>query len=431
MKRLLIFIGFNIIATITFASVSNFWDSYKSEDYKKASELGIVLSEGNFDYLFLSAICDHNIYDYQSFHEKSDYYKYVSNGNYSSLKDLLIGVYDSGSYVINNLIGMVKVFLPEIQLDDAQNYFFRSLEINARNPVALNYLSMISIQQGQVAEGLSFAKQSIEENPAYPEPYNNLAFGCFQENELQEAIDILIECMKMCPLNTNSTYVNFIQLACEEVVLLVGDELIGVPGYKKDVDRTKLFDELEGNNKTLLELANQFFERNSYKEVELILNHVTPSPEIQGAYYLLKSMNAHIAKDSCAYQNSVDQLVKLKEADFLMNIGNSHFHNQDFENALPIYMEALEVAEDENTKMKILSNTGTVHLNLGNYDQAIEFFLLVLEISETDDITLTNIGIAYSLKGNQDQAREYLMKAKEHCKSTQQLQAIDYWLQKI
>ncbi len=432
MRILTLFLAFTILTINSFAvSENEFWSNYSNRNFKKASEIGESLGESNLDYLYLSAICNQNLYDYGLFHQKSDYYHYMMKGNYSSLKELLEKNYSPDNYVLNNLLGMVKVFVPDIGLESSDSYFYKSLKLQSENSVAHNYLSMSLIQNGEIEKGIEFAKLAIKENPTYPEAYNNLTFGYYYKNETEKAINTLIDCMRICPVNTNSTYINFIQLACKEVLLLVNNTMIGVPGYSDDAVRAKLLKELKGKNNTLLDLANQFYQYNSYKEVDIILNEIAPTKDVQGEYYFLRSMNAQTAGDTVSFNKNVDKLVELKESDFLINIGNFFYENQDFNSALKIYHKAKQIADNDVTKMKLLSNIGTMHLNLGEYDNAIESFLQVMKITETDDITLTNIGIAYALKEDKAKAKEYLLKAKNSCNSQEQMQAIEHWLKKI
>lgn len=431
MRRITLFLALTILTINSFANEREFWNNYSNRNFKKASEIGESLGESNLDYLFLSAICNQNLYDYGLYHQKSDYYHYMMKGNYSSLKELLEKNYKPDNYVLNNLLGMVKVFVPDIGLESSDSYFYKSLKLKSENSVAHNYLSMSLIQKGEIEKGIEFAKLAIKENPTYPEAYNNLTFGYYYKKETEKAIDILIDCMKNCPVNTNSTYINFIQLACKEVLLLLNNTMIGVPGYADDAVRTKLLTELKGKSNTLLDLANQFYQSNSYKEVDIILNEITPSPDVQGEYYFLRSMNAQTAADTVSFEKYIDKLFELKESEFLLNIGNNFFQNQDFNSALKIYRKAEQITDNEMTRMKLLSNIGTMHLNLGNYDNAIEAFLRVMKITETDDITLTNIGIAYALKEDKVKAKEYLLKAKNNCNAQEQMQAIEHWLNEI
>jgi Flp pilus assembly protein TadD len=432
MKQRIVFIGFLILALNAFAgSEKDFWESYKKADFETASIIGEKLGESNIDYLFLSSVCNHNKYDYDLYYQKSDYYHHVKNGNYSSLEKLLKENYIENDYSINNLMGIIKNLIPELKLNSAQSYFNKSVDLKSDNPIAHNYLSMIYIQNGEIDKGIELAKTAIKEDNTYPEPYNNLTFGYYKKGENKKATENLIECMKMCPKNTNSTYINFIQLSCKEVVLLVNNTIIGVPGFEFDSDREHLFAELKGKNNALLSLANQFYSYNSYKEVDLILNEINVDKSNQDQFYFLKSMNSIIAGDTIRHKENLEKLVEIKAFDYVLEIGNYFYENQNMKLALETYEKAEPLAISNDSKVKVISNIGAVNLQLGRYEDAIKTFEKVLKINDKDDITLTNLGITYALNKDKVNAKKYLLKAKENCTSENQMNAIEQWLKKI
>ena len=432
MKHTIIILGFLILSLNAFANnEKDFWVSYKQNDLKSASLIGEKLGDTNVDYLFLSAICNHNEYDYDLYHQKADYYHSVKNGNYITLQKIFDEHFEEGDYSINNLMGIIKTLIPSIDLNSAQSYFEKSVLLKSNNPIAHNYLSMIYIQNGELDKGIELAKLAIKEDHTYPEPYNNLTFGYYKKGDNKKAIDNLIECMKMCPKNTNSTYINFIQLSCKEVVLLVNNTMVGVPGFEKDLDRDYVFSELKGYNNALLDLANQFYGYNSYIEVDLLLNEITIDKSNQARYFFLRSMNSIIAGDTTKCNENIDKLVELKEFDFVLNIGNHFYRNNNLELALNVYKKAETIASVDEFKMKVLSNIGTINLQLGNYDKAIEVYEKALKINDKDDITLTNLGIAYIMKKDIDKAKEFLLKAKKYSNSENQMKSINHWLKEI
>ncbi|OHX64538.1 tetratricopeptide repeat protein [Flammeovirga pacifica] len=432
MKQRILLIGFLILSINIFAkSEKKFWESYKKADFTTASRIGEELGNSNIDYLFLSSICNHNNYDYDVYYQKSDYYHQFKNGNYETLEKLLKKNYDEEDYSINNLMGIIKNQIPSINLKPAVTYFQKSLELKSNNPIAHNYLSMIYIQNGEIDKGIAFAQTAIKEDNTYPEPYNNLTFGYYQKGENKKASDNLIECMKMCLKNTNSTYQNFIQISCKEVTLLLNNTMIGVPSFRDNAYREYLFTELKGRNNTLLSLANQFYEYNSYKEVNLILDEIKVDKSNQGKFYFLKSMNSLMAGDTIQHRKNLDQLVRIKAVEYTLDVGNYCYANQDMNLALEAYEKAESIINSEELKVKILANIGTVNLQLGKYEEAISTFEKVLKINAKDDITLTNLGATYFFKNDHVKAKKYLLEAKKNCTSQNQMDAIELWLNKV
>lgn len=408
-----------------------FWKLLSKEEYAKASEQAENLSNEDFDYLYLAAICSHLNFDYQRYYQLSDYYLNQVQGDSKGLTNILKSNYDKSSYVINNYVGVVTQLNPAVKLNSPDYYFTRSLDLEKTNPIAHNYLSLIAIQNGQFTKGIEHAKQSINFDSAYPEPYNNLAFALFKTGDKEGAVDYLLECLKNCPKNTNSTYINFIQLACEEVMIMVDNLFYGAPGFKKKEDREELIEALKIYPDNYLSMVDQFLSNSSYTEADILLEEFNPSQETNERYYYLLGILGIYSNSPSKVNEAVDSLIRFNEFDYALELGNEYFQNQQFEEASKVYLKIAPIASNKKQKMKVHSNHGTALLQLQKHDEAIEVFKNVLEFAPEDDITLTNIGIVYALKENKAKAKEYLELAKKHCRSDQQMEAINLWMEKV
>ncbi|MEQ9286908.1 MAG: tetratricopeptide repeat protein [Cyclobacteriaceae bacterium] len=408
-----------------------FWKLLSKEEYAEASKEAENLANEEFDYLYLAAVCSHLNYDYDQYYQFSDYYLSQAQGESKGLTEILKSNYDESSYVINNYVGVVKQLNPSVELNSPDYYFTRSLDLKKTNPIAHNYMSMISIQNGQFKKGIEHAKKSISFDATYPEPYNNLAFGLFKTGDKEGAVDCLLQCLKKCPKNTNSTYMNYIQLACEEVVLMVDNLMFGAPGFTKNEDREVLIEALKIYPDNYLSMVNQFLSYSSYTEAGLLLEKLTPSQETNYRYFYLLGILGIYSNSSSKVNLAVESLIKNGGFDNALELGNEYFQNQQFEEASKIYQEIVPIAITSEQKIKVHANHGTALLQLEKYDEAIEVFKNALEFAPEDDITLTNIGIVYALKENKAKAREYLELAKNKCQSDQQMEAIDLWMKKV
>lgn len=416
--------------TFTFGQ-EKFWQLLLSEQYEAVSIEAEKLAEEQFEYLYLAAVCSHLNYDYDRYHQFSNYYLNEIRGNLANLKIVVDDYYDASNYVSNNLIGIIKQLNPSIELNAAASYFERSLELHSTNPIAHNYLAMMSIQEGAYDKGIVHAKKAIEYDKEYPEPYNNLAFGLYQQGETESAIVNLILCLKNCPKNTYSTYINYINLACEEVVIMVDNSMFGAPGFTNPEYRERLIKALKDHEDNYLSMVEQFLQRSSYTEVGILLRKFTPSEETIDRYYYIDGSLGIQTNDSSKLHTALENLVENKAFDFALELGNFCFENQRYEQAGSIYEEIIPIAATTEQKMKVHANFGTIQLHLQNTDKAIAIFKNVLEFAPKDDITLTNIGICYALKEDTTKAREYLELAKEYCQSDHQMEAIELWLGRL
>lgn len=97
-------------------------------------------------------------------------------------------------------------------------------------------------------------------------------------------------------------------------------------------------------------------------------------------------------------------------------------NEQDFHEALNYYFDCLRLTkktEDKKTEIQVLSNIGTVYIDLKNYDKAIKFFQLSFVKSEAirdleaTGMILNNLGIVHFYLKNYDRAIAYFNRALE------------------
>ncbi|MEL7148767.1 MAG: tetratricopeptide repeat protein [Bacteroidota bacterium] len=95
-----------------------------------------------------------------------------------------------------------------------------------------------------------------------------------------------------------------------------------------------------------------------------------------------------------------------------------------------VYEQAETMEKSDEQKMKLYANLGVCYVQTKKYNKALKVMKKALKISPNDDITLTNMGITWSMKGDNQKARQYLLQAKAHCTSDHQMEAIEIWLAK-
>lgn len=412
-------------------SEKRFWNNFSKGKYKKAGKIAKSIAEKNIDYLFLSAICEHNQQNYELYHHRTGYFKFRSGRDYSSLKDLLNANIDTTDYSTLNICGQTKSLLPKIELPPAKFYFEKSIRQETNNPIAYNFLAMIAVKEGNFEQGIRYAKTAIAQKPEYPEPYNNLAFAYFNVGKLEKAIQTILDCMAICPKNTNNTYANFIQLACDTKDLLVNDTIMPVPVFVNNKIRETLIKTIKNKSFALLGLAHQLHLYHSYEESGYLLDFVDVNKKNLGNYYFLRTMNALISNDSIKFVNSLHQLVKHKKFYNIVEIGDYFLESNDYKAARKVYLQAQSVAKSKIQKHKTLTSIGAIELRLKNYAKAIELMEKAMKLNPEHDIALTILGIAYHYNGNNSKAKKNLLKARQFCQSAKQLEIIDSWLDEI
>ncbi|MDF1562568.1 MAG: tetratricopeptide repeat protein [Deltaproteobacteria bacterium] len=85
------------------------------------------------------------------------------------------------------------------------------------------------------------------------------------------------------------------------------------------------------------------------------------------------------------------------------------FQARRFEEAIPHLEKALAATTDRDGQVNLLAAIGNCHNELDRYDEALGFYRRALALDPESATVLTNIGVAYRLKGDYDEAeRNYL-----------------------
>ncbi|WP_192820923.1 tetratricopeptide repeat-containing sensor histidine kinase [Rufibacter sp. LB8] len=103
-----------------------------------------------------------------------------------------------------------------------------------------------------------------------------------------------------------------------------------------------------------------------------------------------------------------------------VNLGNTHYRNNDIDKALATYQEGLVLAQKVQDKLgmsRIYNNMGSIYENREDYSQALKYFkqasVLKKELKDTKgySVTLHHLGTISAAQGNHAQAIAYLNQA--------------------
>lgn len=178
-------------------------------------------------------------------------------------------------------------------------------------------------------------------------------------------------------------------------------------------------------------LIDQFIQCSSFNEAYTLLNSFQPNEAVKPQYLFTKGLLGIFMESESTRDEAINGLIEINAFDQLFELGNLYVENQDFINGQKIYEKAEKLDNSDEQKMKLYSNLGVCYLQTGNYDEAISTMEKALNISPKDDITITNLGISFSLKGDNETAQEYLIKAKNNCSSPHQMKSIEMWLEEF
>lgn len=105
-------------------------------------------------------------------------------------------------------------------------------------------------------------------------------------------------------------------------------------------------------------------------------------------------------------------VLKPAEREKLVRLGNAYFDVKQYEKAESFYTQALEKKPDDISVRTDLGITFVERVN-PDYDRAIKEFQESLKTSPKHEPTLYNLSIAYSKKGDTENAKKYLTQLEQ------------------
>jgi len=187
-----------------------------------------------------------------------------------------------------------------------------------------------------------------------------------------------------------------------------------------------MINSLSGNKKGAFE---------NLKEAEKYLEKIKDNEEILkillGLYYYLGSISIDLGNMEEAESYFVrclelaDKLGNKKvKIGPLVNLATVYKRKQDYEKAEEFYKKAIELTDSEDERAVIYNNLGFLHLDKDEPDKAIEYFKKSVEIDlrkgdkKRAGEHMLNLGLAYTLIGDLENAKKYLDEGLDLVKQT-------------
>ncbi|MBC8228502.1 tetratricopeptide repeat protein, partial [bacterium] len=206
--------------------------------------------------------------------------------------------------------------------------------------------------------------------------------------------------------------------------------------YQKALSILKKHDEIEGQEKVLLDLGNLYRKRGEYEKalsqyetalkISISVNNHETIAHVhlnKGVIYALQRRCTE-ALQHC--QNALEVYTELKASFFLglsyNNIGGIYLLQDKYEDALSAFQQSLKYEEWRRSPeeyARTFHNIGYVYLHFGEYDKALDNYQKALTIrKELGDLyeigqLYCNIGEAFYHQGHHDRANEMYLKALE------------------
>ena len=99
--------------------------------------------------------------------------------------------------------------------------------------------------------------------------------------------------------------------------------------------------------------------------------------------------------------------INIKQADILINEGNKYYDSGEYNRAMDLYNQALQIHPNYN---RALSNIANTYWKTGDYNKSIEYYSLIIEIDPNDENALYWRGRSYIELGSLDKSLDDMLK---------------------
>ena len=141
----------------------------------------------------------------------------------------------------------------------------------------------------------------------------------------------------------------------------------------------------------LLVVSNTFGQQSDPLDLKLSNNLVNSADAL--------SLNNDFTNAEGDYRKAISKLRDNQTASF--NLGNTYYENENFEEALYRYQEALKHANSKEDKHKIFHNIGNILMSQKRCKEAVEAYKNGLRLNPKDDETRYNYALAKDCMENQ------------------------------
>ncbi|MGB7768995.1 MAG: tetratricopeptide repeat protein [Verrucomicrobiia bacterium] len=296
---------------------------------------------------------------------------------------------------LNNLS---VVLFEKGEVDQAMADCQKALQINPNDPNAWNNLGNVLLQEGRLDEAIPYFQKALQINPNYAEAHNNLGNVLLQKGRADEAIAQFQKALRF-NLDVAKTYCN------------LGNALL----QKGEVD------EAIAQYQTALQInpnsaeAHNNFGRVLFHEGELdqaIAQYQTAlqiKPDFAEAHNnlgIVLFQNGEADEAIAHFQEALQ--IKPDFAGARNNLGNALLQENKVDEAIAQFQKALQINPDNADAQ---NNLGNAQLQKGQVDEAIAHYQKALQINPNNPNICNNLGNAQLQKGKFDEAIVHFQKA--------------------
>ncbi len=298
---------------------------------------------------------------------------------------------------INEILGII--FQNRRNSQQAVNSYQKELAINPQSNISLINLSLLLLQQGEVAEAIVLLERAAATNPS--EQCSLLLAQAYQSvGKLKKAI---IEYKKVDIIKTQNKIIPFNLGLC---LLNTGSNIDAIEAFKIAIKLDESF--LPAWEKLGCSLIAEGRHQEALAATQKVLDL---NPKNLFALTNLCIIYKNLGNLDEALSSNL-KLLELKpdNPDALIHLGCIYMDLDNLDHALVSTLKSLELNPENSTAH---TNIGVIYKELGNLDQALASTLKSVEMEPDNPTTLINLGAIYKDLGNLDQALDSTLKSLE------------------
>lgn len=287
-------------------------------------------------------------------------------------------------------------FYEKKEYNSAIEYFYKSINLDKKNPLAYNNLGMAYLAKNNIEVAIKYFKKANSLNKSYTQPLVNLANLYGQTGDTQKQVYYLQKAIKDNP----NDYLAYFWLG----EYYKKNEMYpnAITNYKEAVKVNPKYAE------AYMSLAMCFFETEEFNySIIALKQYLDLCPESDYAYYLLARANLAMSRyyDAKIFIEKAIQICEKKEYRF--ELGEVDYYLEDYNTALAIFQALIETEDSA----EIFNYMGLCYYKLRDIQSAILNFNNAIKSDGLRPIYYYNLAQCYKSLGDKKNYSKYAASA--------------------
>lgn len=296
--------------------------------------------------------------------------------------------YDSNYY---NTKG--QEFYKKKEFDSAIEYFYKAVNLNARNAQAYNNLAMCYWFKNNLIAAIKYFKKANYINHGYTQPLVNLALLYKQLGDVPNQVYYLKKAIKYNPADFTAYY------WLGDYYRNIGEYPAAIECFKEVVRINPKF------SQAYLSIAMCFFETEEFNYTILALTQYQEYyPDSDFAYYLKAKANLAMTRYSDAKENIEKAIAICNNNEYQYELAKIDYYLEDYSSALDIFQNLLKNGDSA----EMFNYVGLCNYKLKNIEVAQANFNKAIELDGLRPIYYYNLAQCYKSIGDKKNYTKYV-----------------------